>query len=241
MPLSSRPPSNSLRRLAQGAALAFALVLASIPIAGCSGRSLAAGSLRVESIGNDPVVLLARYRAAVYSDADPVETSFCLTDLPEEALMSAVPADGQIVHVDLLWQPLAGQTPMDDSAVNASIRYIIVVNQEVGIYGGAGFAVPQGKIGRRTLTVSIQQGSLKLLESTPGFVDVLGIAELRGKFTATLDNQATQRIQYAASQLVTNALGRSMYVDQTTMRKDMALLRYALLAPKTTEMNPLNP
>jgi hypothetical protein len=126
--------------------------------------------------------------------------------------MNAVPADGQIVHVDLLWQPLAGRTPMEDTAVNASIRYIIVVNHEVGVYGGAGFAVPHGKIGRRSLGVSIQQASLKLMESTPGFVDVLGTAELRGHFKARLDNEATQRIQYAASQLVTNALGKSTYV-----------------------------
>jgi hypothetical protein len=171
------------------------------------------GSLRAESLGQSPVILQTKYSAAVYGGATQAETSFCLSDIPLETLMSAKRADGQIVHIDLLWQPKAGQTPMDDDAVNTSIRYVIVSGEEVGVYGGGGFATVSGRVGKGRVTLAVHRASLRLLESTPAFTDLLGAAELTGRFTATLDDRTADQLRYAASQLVTNALGRSRYVD----------------------------
>ncbi|MCH8153337.1 MAG: hypothetical protein IH830_13305 [Planctomycetes bacterium] len=180
--------------------------------AGC-GAGQPSGVLRAESLGRESVVLIGRYVTAFYAQNDSAETtSFFLSDLPLEQLLSGRVDQGLVVHLDLLWIPEAGATPMDSSATNATIRYIVIASGEVGIYGGAGFAVPHGEPGQNTLTVSLRDASLTLLESTDGFVDLLSPARLTGDFTAVLDSRRARQIHYAVSQLVTDALGRSRLV-----------------------------
>jgi hypothetical protein len=170
------------------------------------------GSLRLKSHGDEPVMLSGRFDTAVYADR-PVETSFFLADRPIEEFLSGDAADGQIVHVELLWIPRAGSTPIEDSATNASIRYIIFADGEMGIYAGAGFAMPRGRAGDETFGLTLRDASLKLVESTPGFNDLLTPARLSGSFGARLDNHQTAQLQHAVSQRVTNKLGRSRIVD----------------------------
>ena len=190
----------------------IALGLILLSAAGCThGR--VQGTLRAESLGADPVYLSERYPISVFAESESTETIIYLADMPLDDLLTGRVTDGVVVHLDLLWNPKAGQTPMDPAATNISIRYIVFAQGEVGVYGGAGFARPHGKTDGDRLTLDLQDGSLTLLDSTEGFVDLLSPARLTGNITARLDDQRTRQIGFAVSQMVTNALGRTRLVS----------------------------
>jgi len=192
----------------------IALLVLLPPAAGCaSGRQ--SGNLRAESLGADPVFLDRDFTTSVYAKLNSTETSFFLTDVPIVDLLAGNISMGIVVHLDLLWVPSAGATPMDSSATNVSIRYIVFAVGEVGIYGGAGFAMPHGTIGEGTVSLSLRDASLTLLDSTDGFVDLLSPARLTGKLTANLDRNQSQRMAWAVNQIVTNALGYTRLVGST--------------------------
>ena len=116
------------------------------------------------------------------------------------------------MHLELLWVPRAGATPMDSSATNVTIRHIVMSGGEVGVYGGAGFAIPGSDPGAARLRISVRDTTLRLLDSTDGFKDPLSPTRVVGSFTAKLDPVKSLKLRHAMSQLVTNALGRSTYV-----------------------------
>lgn len=135
-----------------------------------------------------------------------------LSSIDPDRLMKGHVEDAQVLHIELLWQPKAGFTPMDTTATNASIRYVIISNGEMGIYGGAGFARPDGDATDKTLRVSLEDASLQLQEKTAGFHDLLGVAQVTGSFNSVRDDKKTRQLNYATCQLVTNALGKTRYV-----------------------------
>jgi len=188
------------------------LVMASFCLEGCAGRSVA-GSLRAQSLGSKPVVLPGDYVAAFYWHDPNQGTSFMLSDVPIDDVLSGKVHQGQILHIELLWLPKPGETPMDSSAADASIRYVVIANGEVGVYGGAGFLMPGGSLDGKTVSLALRDSSLQLVQSTPGFVDLLSPGQLIGNFTATKDEAKTRQLNYAVSQLVTNALGHTQYVN----------------------------
>src|SRR5262245_61996700 len=140
--------------------LVAATLAAALAAGGCTGSMR--GNLRAVSLGGDPVFLDDSCRA-VYYGAPATETAFVLTDVPLEQVLSGKVTDGIIVHLDLLWLPAAGKTPMDSSATNTSIRYIVFSGGEVGVYGGAGFALPASDPGGRTSTLTLYDASMSLL------------------------------------------------------------------------------
>lgn len=199
------------------AILVLSLAIAMM-LGGCESVQLArliptAPTARIESLGDEPVVLSGRFSTSVYALRNGVEASYLLSDIPIDALLEGEMRDGQILHVELLWEPKAGSTPMNPSVTNASVRHVIIIDGEVGVYGGAGFALPKGRVGQRKSELSITNASLKLLEKTSGFNDLLTPAHLSATISATLDERATIMLQLAASQLVTNAMGSSRFVD----------------------------
>ena len=192
--------------------IAVILVLASL---GACTTILPPQPLRMESLGDRPIYLSTDYVIAFYGEHQATETSFLLADVTTAQLLSGEISRGQIVHVNLLWLPEAGSTPMDASATNASVRYVVVADGEVGVYGGTGFALPMGDTGEPELSVLFKDASLTLLDSTDGFVDLLSPARLTGTFTAKLNPSRTRQLRFALSQFVTNALGHSRLVDAT--------------------------
>lgn len=181
-------------------------------LAGCTGGAKATGSLRAESLNDDPVVLNAQYVSVVYARDDDDTVSFFLSEVPVEDLLEGDITEGQVMHIELLWRPKAGSTPMDSSATNASIRHVIMVDGELGVYGGAGFALPRGRPGQDRMRISLRDATIRLLESTDGFADPLTPARMTGNFTAIHDPQLVRKLHRAISQVVTNALGRSRFV-----------------------------
>ena len=181
-------------------------------LAGCKAGTATTASLVAESLGTSPVVLPCEYLTAFYAHDEATETMFFLTDVPADELLSGTVTRGSVVHLDLLWSPKPGSTPMDSSATNVSIRFVVFADGEVGVYGGAGFALPDGKAGEATLGLELRDASLTLLDSTEGFVDLLSPARLTGQLTARLNEKRTQQMRFVVSQLVTNALGYSHFV-----------------------------
>jgi hypothetical protein len=198
------------------------LILFLFVAGGCAGGGAATGSLRAESLGDDPVVLNARYVAVVYAQDDDDTLSFFLTEVPVEDLLAGEIAEGQVMHIELLWRPKAGATPMDSSATNASIRHVIMIDGELGLYGGAGFAMPRGEPGKDRMRISLRDATIRLLESTDGFADPLTPARMTGNFTAIHDPQLARKLHWAISQVVTNALGRSRFVARPPAEGDPA-------------------
>ncbi len=196
-----------------GRLCAALLSLAVLAAAGCRWSS-PAGELRAESLGAVPIYLEADYSTAYFAAFDATETSVFLTDVPLDQLLTGDFDQGLVIHMDVLWQPKSGKTPMDSSGTNVSVRYIVFSDGEVGVYGGAGFATPKIKSDRMSL--NIEDASLTLLHATDGFIDLLSPARLTGSLTADLDERRARQVQRAVSQLVTNALGRSLIVDAGT-------------------------
>ena len=179
--------------------------------AGCATGRIAA-SLRAESLGVDRVYIDGAYETAVYADFNSVETSFFVTDIPIDDLLAGNVTTGMVVHIDLLWEPAAGKTPMDSSATNVTVRYIVFADGEMGLYGGAGFAMHKGEPGNGSMSLALRDASITLLDSTDGFVDLLSPARLTGKITAGFDERRSRQMAYAVNQLVTNALGYTRLV-----------------------------
>ena len=136
-----------------------------------------------------------------------------LSDVPIEEVVSGDVRNAQIMHIELLWLPKAGDTPMGAAATNASIRHIVISNGQVGIYGGAGFAQPsENPADHHKVVFTLRDASLALQESTAGFVDLLSPTKLTGTFSAQRDDKRARQLYFAVSQFVTNALGRTRYV-----------------------------
>jgi hypothetical protein len=180
-------------------------------LGGCAAGG-SAGSLTAESLGAEPAVLECQYAVGLYSARSATEVSFLLSDVPIEKLVSGEVTRANVVHLDLLWMPKPGATPMDSSATDVSIRFVVFADGEVGVYGGAGFALPDKSAGASRLRLDVEDASLTLVESTDGFVDLLSPVRLTGTVSARLNDKRTQELLFAVSQLVTNALGYTFFV-----------------------------
>jgi hypothetical protein len=191
----------------------YAAVFAALlwALTGCGHKGIA-GHFQARGLGTDPVVLDSEYRIGYYAHGIGSETSFVCGDVSAKALLNGTVSEAQVLHVEVLWQPRPGTTPIDSTATNASIRYILITGGEVGVYEGGGFVMPSGVLGDAVIKIKIKQATLRLVESTPGFRDLLSPAILTGQLRAVHDRPNTRRLHYAISQYVTNALGRSTLV-----------------------------
>lgn len=207
-PATATPMVGWVRR----SLLALAMASAMTGLTGCSNTFLGTGKLRAESLGPDPIKLDAQCATAVYTEDSDGEASFFLTDMPIEDLLAGRPTEGQVLHIELLWESKPGETPVDRFATNISVRHVVLVDDQVGVYGGAGFA-RTGRLSKKKVRVALQDSNLRLLESTAGFVDPLSPVRLLGTFTAKRDDLAARKLDRAISQYVTNSLGRTTFVD----------------------------
>ena len=185
------------------------LLVGSLLVAGCGIHE--DSRLEITSVGTTPRTMRTDLGVGTYSQ-ELASTSFVLTDLSVDDLQSGGSRTGHVLHIELLWIPKAGKTAVDPQATNTSIRLVIFSGKEVGIYGGGGFAWPQGELGEREFVIDIVGSTLSLVDSTPDFHDLLSPAELTGRLTASHDPDVTRRMRRATSQVVSNALKRVQWV-----------------------------
>ncbi|MCH2153628.1 MAG: hypothetical protein MK089_09845 [Phycisphaerales bacterium] len=167
----------------------------------------------VMQVAEQPRYLPMTFATAVCGEDPYVDTSVWMTDLSNDQLESGNLPDGQIMHVELLFTPRPGWTPIDATATNLAIRYILITNGEVGIYEGGGFGFPIGSGSSSSMTLRIEGASMQLSRSTVGFVDLLSPAELSGTFSGPCNTAEVERVRNIINQHMTNTFGQVMYVD----------------------------
>jgi len=192
----------------------FAAAIASFAalVGGCATTS---GKAEVVLAGAAPPRsrLKSDFVSAAYL-VSPAATSIYLSDVPLDTLLEPGPITAQVAHVEILWRPVPGQTPVEVEAINASIRHVILVGGDVGIYGGAGFAWISGSTGAKRLKISTEGATIALLQATDGFKDLLSPAEYSGQIVAVNDQALAMRIRQAIAQRVTDAFGVPRFVQE---------------------------
>jgi hypothetical protein len=175
------------------------LVSASLTLlAGCSLGRASSTQLVSANTGDSlsPALPIRLYTARDKSSAD-----FYLTDLPESTWgleEDLRDTSGVIIHVTMFIEPKSGKTPIATSAVSGTVRYLVLSNGEVGVYGGGGFVQISGDPGDKTLDASIRDASLRLVRATPGFRDRIG----NGRFSlSTTAEQSPEKLEQLAAML----------------------------------------
>lgn len=189
--------------------LLFALM--SLTTVGGCAPTQPEGTLALTSKTARPVRLDATFRHGGYAD-EPAGLSLILSTVPLDALRKGDFEEAQVVDIRYMWEPIAGRTPVSRNATNLTIRHIVLVGEEVGIYGGGGFGWPNGTPGKTGFGVRITGSSVSLVDSTAGFQDLLSPATLLGTVGAPLDAETAVGMRDAVSQLVTDRLGRPRWV-----------------------------
>lgn len=176
----------------------------------CSGLGRPGGELEIRSL-ESTAALVPAIRTACYRRIDADSADLYFSDISESRL--ADPADdladaaGSIMHIHFFLEPSPGNTPIDDTACNATVRQVIFApaeggssGQVFGIYGGGGFFFSSGSIGDDNFGGSMRQGTHRLLSSTPGFKDVLGPASIDGSVVAVRDDALALQIESRMAQ-----------------------------------------
>lgn len=177
---------------------AVLLGIAALP--GCYARPT--GSLTVTSLDEQSVFAPALTTLA-YLPIDPSTAEVYLSDIP--APRFADPKDtfdsasGSIVHIHLFLIPSAGDTPIDSTACNVTLRHLVLAQapgggQALGLYGGGGFVLPWGDVGDKRIAGSIDQATHRLLRATPNFKDRLGPGSVVGGFDTPRDDALARAI-----------------------------------------------
>ncbi|MFM1823383.1 MAG: hypothetical protein RI967_1649 [Planctomycetota bacterium] len=193
------------------------LALASATLLATACGSLdSVGEVELVALGSAPLRFETAFREGVYAVRD-AEDSFWFSTVPLDALYAhenGTPLDEAVfLHAQLLWTPEAGKTPVSESATNLVTRVVVVSRGKVGVYGGAAFARLEGELGEGAVELDIRGGTLSLLEHGEGFHDLLSPAGLTAVVRATPSATDANRWRRAVSQFVTNAIGRSTWVD----------------------------
>jgi hypothetical protein len=195
--------------------LLAATVAVSCAVAGCYTFQWpwAAGtSLTTAGLSENPIKLEFEPKQCVYT-VEPAHTTFFMSDLTPEQLAAGGDLTGQVINIELLWEPRPGYTPLSPTTTNLAIRLLVFSKGEAGLYGGGGFAWPRGTPGETDMKLLITGSNLSLLAKTKGFVDLLSPGEMLGTVDAPQNEQAAIVLRRTASQIITNKLGVVRWVD----------------------------
>lgn len=178
----------------------FTLVLL---LAGCaSGGGFAQKStVQVQSRGMNSVILLANCSTIVCTSGFANEGEIWMTDIPIDELTQGNSPDGQIIHLQLLWTPVAGKTPLASTSTNLAIKHIIIADGEVGVYGGGGYCWPKGSPSSG-MRLDIEEATIALQNrSSSRFIDLLTPATMTGELTSRPDAITARQIATAARRI----------------------------------------
>ncbi len=192
------------RTTVRNALVASAAASMMLSLAGCNALRGGGGSGGTSTIISDTTgsVYETNLRTRVYTYHDDNTADIYLTDLSDAQLTSFFETNadwsqisGTIVHIHLFLDPKPGKTPIEPTAANASIRYGIISNGQIGIYDGAGFMLPGEKPGKGSISGTFKAAPLRLSRATPGFADPLTPARLDLSFDSKLDDAASPELQ----------------------------------------------
>lgn len=204
----------------------LALVILALP--GCALFRAEPGGV-LTAVSTDGTRSLApAFTTAAYSFTDENTAEVFLTDLPRERFDdprdTLAGAQGIILHMHVFLDPSPGDTPIDATACNVTIRQLVVAGSPdqtkpavptMGLYAGGGFVLLRGSIGDASLSGSMTGGSYRLTRSTPGFVDRLGAGQIAGRFSATQDPDLARALSARFESLVRKMPAPAMEPDPT--------------------------
>lgn len=198
------------------ALLVSAMLFATTLTTGCASNKT--GSVSIQSQSSRGSSLASEFTSGFYRYDNKNQITMLLFDGP-------IDAPTQAVTVRMFWNPRPGRTPMDKTATNATIHYVIFPTtdrKQVGIYSGAGFLHPKGTPGDVELTLKVWDSTLRLTDSSPGFKDLLGPANLKGTITLKQDDVALERAIRQLNAAIRQTLGFPRMVETDVVSDQLA-------------------
>lgn len=192
-------------------ALACFAVAMLVFLGGCSGG----GEITVTGQALERTSLRGSFTQGIYRFEDDNHATLLLVEGPIEN-------PTQAATIRFLWSPWPGSTPIDETATNATIQYIIFTgegNQLAGIYTGAGFAYPNDDLGDDSVDVGVWEANLRLTDSTRGFQDLLGQALLRGSIRVHRDDTGVSNGIRRLNVMLRERLGYPRVIDAGSSEK----------------------
>lgn len=154
-----------------------------------------------ELVGAESAATLSpSFRVLVFARGESEGTAdLYFTDLSDEQIEAYfddsaawTTISGSIVHVHMFIKPYAGRTPIESTAANASMRWAVLAQGEIGVYTGAGFVFPGRSLLGSKISGTVSGATLRLTRATPGFHDPLGPSSLSMGFTAREDAELAE-------------------------------------------------
>ncbi len=183
------------------------LLLLLTGLAGCQvGLPLGDSSLTVQPQKGEAQT--AHFKTACYSYDDHHNLTIVLIEGPADSPRRAA-------TIRVFWRPRTGRTPLDKTATNATIRYMVFPPSDppmVAVYGGAGFVNPRSEEGDATYRGDLWQANLRLSDASEGYRDAIGVADVTGPIVAQRDDARTKLLLRQLQQQVTRRLGYPMMV-----------------------------
>lgn len=173
-------------------------------LTGCAG-----GELTVTGQALERTYLRSSFNQGIYRFEDDNHATLLLID-------GTIDNPTQAATIRFHWSPQPGSTPIDQTATNATIQYIIFTGDEnrlAGIYTGAGYAYPDDYLGEDSISVGVWEANLRLTDSTRGFQDLLGQALLRGSIRVHRDDTGVSAGIRKLNVLLRDRLGYPRVID----------------------------
>lgn len=197
-------------------------------LSGCSMFRADTGGVLTATSASGSRSLAPSFATAAYFATDANTADIYLSDLPIERFESGkdtlADATGTIVHLHVFLVPSAGDTPIDQTACNITIRQLVLTGTPqahgrneiptMGLYAGGGFVLPTGTFGEGSIGGSINSASIRLTRSTSGFNDLLGPGSLSGRFNAPQDDDLAQAMSRKFEYLVNRMPPPAMTVEK---------------------------
>ncbi|MFG0285852.1 MAG: hypothetical protein ACF8R7_15660 [Phycisphaerales bacterium JB039] len=178
----------------------FAVLVVTATVAGC----VSPDRVTLESTTSD-ARLEARFPTVTFAPMGRAGLDFVLTDLTLDELDPSTDVEtltGRIVRISVVVRPLPGATPIDPTAANATVQYLILSRGAIGLYSGGAFVNPGEPLGTDNLHVRIKRGAMRLTARNDRFIDPLGPTELAADFTAVPDEALTARAAAKLEQIL---------------------------------------
>lgn len=155
-----------------------------------------------------PYAMSPDLRTRVFAASDVNTATIFLSDMTVPELERALSkggagATGNLIHIHMFLMPKAGETPVDFTAANATVRHYVIADGAVGLYAGGSFLLP-GSIPTSGSTLSARLGgaTLRLTDTSGPFVDRLESSDVAGGITATRDEEAVTAIESRLPMLI---------------------------------------
>ncbi len=118
----------------------------------------------------------------------------------------------------MFWLPRVGSTPIDRTATNTSVHYVVfgsslsnrdaaAQTEDVGLYAGAGFLYINSGLEAKNLKAGLWEAHVRLADRSEGFVDQVGPSLMAGSIRAQRDDEQVTAILQRLARLTSDRLG----------------------------------